>query len=77
MAPIKKRNVVVIIKGNAYLLSFSKRPGAINLHISKKIRGELIIKALINAIFICIHSASAGARKTSLIPGVFEGTKEI
>jgi len=76
-APIKKRNDVVTIKGSAYLFSLSRRPGEINLHISKKMRGELIINALIKAIFMCIQRASAGARNTRLIPGLSEGIKDM
>jgi hypothetical protein len=76
-APIKNKNVVVKTNGTAYFLSFSRRPGAINLQISKKIMGELIIIALINDILKCIHSASAGARNTRLRLGFFVGIKVI
>ncbi len=48
-----------------------------NLQISKNITGELTIKALINDIFICIQTASAGARKTSFIFELLFGVKMI
>ena len=76
-APTRKRDVVIKKKGRAYFFSLPRRPGAINLHISKNITGELKIKALINDIFICIQTASAGARKTSFIFELLFGVKMI
>jgi len=74
--PIRKRNVVVKMKGMAYFFSFDKRPGAINLQISQKITGELIIHAATNDIFMCIQNASAGARNTRFRSGFCTGIKE-